>query len=748
MKRLLIIIALVLIWAGPVWGATETFYVCAGGDGTLPETDACATAYDISDLNTAANWDSDDQNDGKIGPNDDVLFKDDGGAFRAQLTVQKNGLSGKHITLKNYAGDSPEIFGSVLKDDTAWILWYTSGEGTSSPVCNSAGERCIYRIYDATNFVDYIYNGFRSTDGGTTWTRARYPTISYMKNITTAQIQDVNIVDDEMFIYDRGTAYVYFRCDYDTCADVTANVGDFEIPVASREYGINIQSYDFITIDGLTFRFQGANTSGNHNNPAGIATWSVHDITVQNCEFGPLWNRAYREYTNTVVKYNIAFNYNYVHDAGSGFRGAGGCWNGSAWEHCLVNNEHDYEYGSHFGRTNYDYEFIGNYFDQIGTVTGDRGYDFESVGLQSVDGVVIEKNFFGETMPGDGHSTDEDYMHENDNVVTLLWGRDSTVRYNYFYRCGQTCITSWGAGSTQINEQDTTIHHNVFDSWGYNLPTHDGQSHCVGDQDPSYFGTTANEKCTGSGTGTGLYIQKTPAINFDGGQWPDANTADTANGSDTTGDADRGSALVYNNLFINGPNLLGGGYTGFSPNTAAQHTYATVGFNWHKWTAIELYDNVFHDDRSLYAIYMRFHSTTAKSTVKIENNYIWATTGNESITYDDGTEYTWAHNKLIGDADTFWDWEWVNERGFTSGNNDDNADADPELASTTAGPENDKSPLSTSVLNGAAFNSETALDGTTDFTDVPPTIVTIVSDEIGPYNQQPSGTPANVSKLE
>ena len=87
---------------------TETFYVCNGGNGSLPETATCATAYDEADFNSSRNWDTDDSNDGKIGPNDVVYLMDDGGAFD-RLTVRQPGLPGKPITIMTAPGDDVTI---------------------------------------------------------------------------------------------------------------------------------------------------------------------------------------------------------------------------------------------------------------------------------------------------------------------------------------------------------------------------------------------------------------------------------------------------------------------------------------------------------------------------------------------------------------------------------------------------------------------------------------------------------------
>ena len=115
MKKLFIAILLFLVLPGWGFGYTETFYVCEGGDGTLPETDACATAWDIDDLNSSGNLDIDDADDGNVGPNDIVYFKDDGGVFQnTDIYRLTPGLNGKPITFKAYPGDTPIIDNSEI----------------------------------------------------------------------------------------------------------------------------------------------------------------------------------------------------------------------------------------------------------------------------------------------------------------------------------------------------------------------------------------------------------------------------------------------------------------------------------------------------------------------------------------------------------------------------------------------------------------------------------------------------------
>ena len=77
LTRILLMTILILFLSAWTWAATETFYMCNGGDGSAPEVNACAGAFDEGDINTSSNWDTDDQNDGKIGPNDDIIVNTD-----------------------------------------------------------------------------------------------------------------------------------------------------------------------------------------------------------------------------------------------------------------------------------------------------------------------------------------------------------------------------------------------------------------------------------------------------------------------------------------------------------------------------------------------------------------------------------------------------------------------------------------------------------------------------------------------
>jgi len=177
MKKIVIFLMLL---ASPVWAATETFYICHGGDGSAPETATCATAYDETDFNTAGNWDTDDANDGKIGPNDDVAFVDEGGSFTGILTIQTSGLSGKPITLKAQTGDTPVFATRIHAADKDYItvqgLTITNSDSATAALsfitdCNTISVLDM-TITNPTSHGIYFEGGQNVTIDGNTVTAA------------------------------------------------------------------------------------------------------------------------------------------------------------------------------------------------------------------------------------------------------------------------------------------------------------------------------------------------------------------------------------------------------------------------------------------------------------------------------------------------------------------------------------------------------------------------------------------------
>lgn len=110
------IIAILIVFLLPSlgWAYTELHYATATGRGLRNGT-SLANAFGPDEFADRSNWDTDDDADNKIGPNDIVYFYDDDGNFAGDLDppANKSGLRGKPITLMAYSGESPVISGGT-----------------------------------------------------------------------------------------------------------------------------------------------------------------------------------------------------------------------------------------------------------------------------------------------------------------------------------------------------------------------------------------------------------------------------------------------------------------------------------------------------------------------------------------------------------------------------------------------------------------------------------------------------------
>jgi hypothetical protein len=97
----------------------ETFYLCQGGNGSQPQSPQCGaygTCWNADDFNQTSNWDSDEEEDGKIGPGDRVVILDDGGPLRRSsgvevLDIRRSGSMEKPITIQGETRGSASIDG-------------------------------------------------------------------------------------------------------------------------------------------------------------------------------------------------------------------------------------------------------------------------------------------------------------------------------------------------------------------------------------------------------------------------------------------------------------------------------------------------------------------------------------------------------------------------------------------------------------------------------------------------------------
>jgi hypothetical protein len=535
------------------------------------------------------------------------------------------------------------IFMSEQFGYSSWSLWYTSHEGTVSPICdNSDGDEvCIYRFTDAT-FDDWlgsninIWNTVRSIDDGISWVRVMHPGQSAMSTWTEQSIK--NNLSDLAFYWnatDDPGDYIYFRCDYNTCGSGGSNLGTFEIPL--RQYGINVGDNDYINIEDLTFRFGGATADSTPENSMAIRVGDSTGITIDGVtiEYSGYWGVGAPGPVN-----NLRLLSSYIHDV------TGGLWASGT-------------YTNHVPGSQASSEVIvtGTYFDNIGNVEFDEG-DLNAIYLDGVSGATITDNFFGEVQYSNAGT-------DLGSQVNILHSEDIILARNYSYRAGNRAF-SFGGSETTLQTSDVTIIYNIIDSWGYLVPV-----------DLTTVG----------------YVN---AISVNEANW------ETVKGNDPNDDDHGYDFKLYGNLFINGPDLLQGGYTlkaNQDPLPSEMDKDSTLRIGYMKFSSVELYNNIFYNNNSVHEWYLGWHSDTSKGNVKIENNFLYDTydeSDREAIMYSlmcgEGGNRRWRYNRIVGASDDYWSYDWVEsgDCGHTGGTNDDNSASDPVLALTTAGPSNIK----------------------------------------------------------
>ena len=217
-RFLLVPAFLTLLSVTGVEAHTETFYLRANGNGAAPKT--IEGAFGVNDFNNSNNWGTDDENDGKIGPNDRVIVLDDDGVFRPAsagqaysnlLIIRGSGIAGKPVTIQGEDGGNPTLLGSLSKNNfTDWTnesgnLWKTiNGSFFVDPGFVLVGAESQANVavrqkykndlnadrewyYDSTNDCVYFYN-----DGGN-------PAIEH-KNIEIGAVERIIFSDKKKYI--------------------------------------------------------------------------------------------------------------------------------------------------------------------------------------------------------------------------------------------------------------------------------------------------------------------------------------------------------------------------------------------------------------------------------------------------------------------------------------------------------------------------------------------------------------------
>jgi len=327
----------------PLYGshaATETFYVSNNGDGSAPETKG--GAFDPDDFNNSANWDTDDQDDGKIGPNDDVVIIDDDGWIRWKpggsniFVVQQSGLPGKPITIKGESGGSPVV-------TTSYVM---------SGYSNYSGDIWVGddTLTGASSVANLYFNS-----------QASY-------GIWQENYGDLNAQGEFWFDNDNDKLYIYSASDPDSYYT--------DIEVCLKACAIRIWSKDYINVENLTIKYVGCH---------GIELDDVTNINITENELGwigggystgnlcrlgnaiQFWNRA----QDTTVTYNLIYE---VWDAAITSQGLGVSTKSD--QHFRYNVIYNCEYGFEFWHRPDDSVVNGIYFENNTVVNSGDNWSY------------------------------------------------------------------------------------------------------------------------------------------------------------------------------------------------------------------------------------------------------------------------------------------------------------------------------------------------------------------------------------
>ena len=330
----------------PALGA-ETFYVCAGGNGTLPETNACATAWDWDDVDNAANWAASEEDDTKIGPNDTVIWKDDGGTynFSTDLDTFQSGSSGNVITFISESGDTPTLrrSGDV---SSGWSLY--------------SGTACVDAVYRMA--ADYRNGLFEDGEvlneegsmpnaaGEFWWSGATYTylrttdscapsshTITYPAGSWIIEISDSYIVIDGLKFEDHnGGIWISSGADYVTVKNSTfedmffAGVSNDSVNGGNDNLTIENNTFTHIGM-GALYAYKNSNNgtfTGNICTDGNYLEWSmttdsvprdghcaaIHDsdgwtisenLMIDQRDAIVIYGTATHDASNNVIKYNM-----------------------------------------------------------------------------------------------------------------------------------------------------------------------------------------------------------------------------------------------------------------------------------------------------------------------------------------------------------------------------------------------------------------------------------------------------------
>jgi hypothetical protein len=419
---LVVLLSLLVALAAPI----ETHYVCTDGNGAGDGLGSSwANCFDGFD---AITWDTDEADDGNVGPNDWVYLRDTDGAYRQTLTMGASGTAGKPIVFLNEPGDTP-----VIKTTTAY---------TDAANLNLCYDNAGVKVYGAELAVNYTIVPVRNDVrlAGT----VGYPwTTTIESGDTTAE--GVNncpnlaaALNDGTFHSRDGDASIYYRLD-------SGSPDTLEIAV--REKAIDLQAYDYITLDGITL-YGGAGSNSDiitnfWENVQIKGDDGADNITVQNVIHIFARYAAWFGDSEDLVFTNIVLTYS---NAGYYFDGAATVGPGNQTSGPLtITNMHC------------------GYINQVYPDTSDG----ECIGLKDYKDLDIGKSYFHDN----GYADDPD--DGGSSLVSLLLVYNARVHHSYFYNSNGAMLHFRGntTGGSNGGSEDTQVDHCIFDTWFTNAET-------------------------------------------------------------------------------------------------------------------------------------------------------------------------------------------------------------------------------------------------------------------------------------
>jgi hypothetical protein len=367
-------------------------------------------AFDVSDFNTAGNWDSNvDTTNDKIGPGDTVELCDDdnSGVFRSTFTIQGSGTSGNPITIGCKSGDTCDI--RQTDQVTGWVKDF-SGDTNN--------------VYRATRPVNYSFGALNEAQ------TARLDHYEGGLNLP-ASFADWG---DHFFRGRANDGYVYIR-------DADEDPDDWDNPpeVGARQYGIHIGSYDYITVDGISiYGPEGASTSVSGKSRGGIVGKGSNNSIVDN---------SYLYYSSGCSI--IISEINGTADTDVQDTYITGSW-GGIW--CSETS----------GTPSAGFTISRVHITNTAINNGDAG-DRDAIGMYYCNDVIVEDSYIYNTSTVGQNDTDSGSTTVGAHI-DLANVNGVIVRRNYLKDSGGRGITNGaitGAGSYGIQ-----IYNNVIDGWG------------------------------------------------------------------------------------------------------------------------------------------------------------------------------------------------------------------------------------------------------------------------------------------